>query len=114
MDMAKLILTEPALPPASLEKMKNADSASEAQKKQFAKNFESVFISKLLDEMKNTIGDWGFEKDEDARQTEGIFWLFLARDMANNGGFGMWKDIYQSLTTSEQENITTETLDKNI
>ena len=112
MDSAKMILTEAVSPPIPLGKI-NIDSASEEKKKQLAKDFESVFINKLLDEMKNTVGNWGFEKDGPSRQVEGIFWLYLARDIASNGGFGMWKDIYQSLTGSEHKNTTAELLNEN-
>ena len=114
MDSANLILTGAISPPTPLGQTKNIDSACEAKKKQFAKDFESVFINKLLDEMKNTIGDWGDEKDGASKQIDGIFWLHLARDLADNGGFGMWKDIYQSLTNLEHKNTATEFLDENL
>ena len=114
MNSTTLTLTETVSSLMPLEKIKKIDSAPEAKKKQFAKDFESVFISKLLDEMKNTIGDWGDEKDGVSRQIDGIFWLYLARDIADNGGFGMWKDIYQFLTDSEHKNTTTELLDENL
>ena len=114
MDSAKLILTATAAPPMPLEQVKNIDSASEAKKKQFAKDFESIFINKLLDEMNNTVGDWGFEKDGAFEQAEGIFRLYLARDIAEQGGFGLWKDIYKSLTDSERKNTVTELSDKKL
>ena len=114
MHSTKLILTEAVSPQAQLEKIEKINSVSEAKKKQFAKDFESVFINKLLDEMKNTIGDWGDEKDGASKQIDGIFWLYLARDIADNGGFGMWKDIYQFLTDSENKNSTTKLLDENL
>ncbi len=114
MDSTKLILTEAVLPPTPLEHLDRIDSASEEKKKQISKDFESVLISKLLDEMKNTIGEWGFDKDGVSEQVQGIFWLYLARDIANNGGFGLWKDIYQFLTSSQQKNTVTESLDKNV
>ena len=114
MDSAALILTGTVSPPTPFEKIKNINSASEAKKKQFARDFESVFIHKLLDEMKKTIGDWGDEKDGASEQIDGIFWLYLARDIANSGGFGMWKNIYKSLTDSEQKNAAPESLDKNV
>ena len=114
MDNSKLILTGAVSPPTPLEQIKNIDAACEAKKKQFAKDFESVFINKLLDEMKNTIGDWDDEKDGVSRQIDGIFWLHLARDIADNGGFGMWKDIYKFLTDSEHKNTETELLDENL
>ena len=100
MDSVKLILTEAVSPPVPLAYLNKIDGVSEEKKKQIAKDFESVLINKLLDQMKNTIGDWGFEKDGVSKQVQGIFWLYLARDIANNGGFGMWKDIYQFLNNS--------------
>jgi len=113
MDSAKLILSEAFSTPIPSEKINKADD-SEAKKIQFAKDFESVFISKLLDEMKNSIGDWGSEKDAASEQIDGMFWLFLARDLGNNGGLGMWKDIYKSLGDSGKENKATKLLDENL
>jgi len=106
MDSVKLILTEPVSPPALLEQLDKSmlSSISEEKKKQAAKDFESVLLNKLLDEMKNSIVDWGSEKDGASKQIQGIFWLYLARDIANNGGLGLWKDIYQSLTNAEHAN----------
>ena len=114
MDTAKLILTEPVSPPSLLKDLSKIDGISEEQKKQVAKDFESVLINKLLDEMKNTIGDWGFEKDETSKQVQGIFWLYLSREIADNGGLGLWKDIYQFLINSDQTKTTIESLDKNV
>ena len=114
MDGSNLILTGKVLPPTLLGQIKNTEAVGDAKKKQFAKDFESVFINKLLDEMKNTIGDWGNEKDGASKQIDGIFWLHLARDIADNGGFGMWKDIYQSLADSKNKNSTTNFLDENL
>ena len=114
MDSAGLILTEAVSQPITLETTNITDAASQAKKKQAAKDFESVFIAKLLDEMKNTIGDWGFEEDAASRQTKGIFWLYLARDIADNGGLGMAKDIYRFLTDSENNSPPIELLDESL
>ncbi len=114
MDSAGLILTEAVSQPIAPEKIAKTDAASEAKKKQAARDFESVFIAKLLDEMKNTIGEWGLEKDAASRQLEGIFWLYLARDLADNGGLGMAKDIYRFLTDSENNSPPTELLDESL
>lgn len=114
MDSAKLILTDPVQEPNLLHDMKRISEVPDEQKKQFAKDFESVFINKMLDEMKKTIVDWSGEKDEATKQTEGIFWMYLARDIANNGGFGLWKDIYNSMGTSEQNNSTANLLSEKI
>jgi Rod binding domain-containing protein len=104
MDSAKLISAESLLPSALPGNVNQIGDISEQKQKQAAKDFESVLLGKLLDEMKNTIGDWGFEEDAASRQTEGIFWLYLARYLGDNGGLGMWKDIYQTLTGPEQKN----------
>ena len=106
MDSVKLLLTEPVSPPTLLEQLDKSrlNSISEEKKEQVAKDFESVLLTKLLDEMKKSIVNWGSEKDGASEQMHGIFWLYLARDIANNGGLGLWKDIYQSLTNAEHAN----------
>ena len=103
MDVAsELLLTEAVSPPNLLKGADGVDSASEQRKIQAAKDFESVFIGKLLDQMKDTIVDWGIERDGVSKQVHGIFWLYLARDLANQGGFGLWKDVYESLGSPQQ------------
>jgi flagellar protein FlgJ len=64
----------------------------------FCKDFESVFLTRLLDEMKNTIGDWGFEKDGASEQVQGMFWMYLAQDMGEKGGVGLWKQMYNQMS----------------
>ncbi|MCH7555866.1 MAG: hypothetical protein IIB56_00245 [Planctomycetes bacterium] len=114
MDSVKLILTEPISPPTLLEQLDKSrpNSISEKKKAQVAKDFESVLLTKMLDEMKNSIVDWGLEKDATSEQIHGIFWLYLARDIANSGGLGLWKDIYQFLSDSEQVNTVQKTEDR--
>ena len=116
MDSAKLILTEPVPQPAQLAHLNKSslDGASEEKKKQVAKDFESVLLSKLLDEMSKSVGNWGFEKDGASKQVQGIFWLYLARDVANNGGMGLWKDIYKFLAGADQTNAAGKSLDGSV
>jgi Rod binding domain-containing protein len=137
MESANLILTQPVSPPSPLEhfqmggslkaegfgdgsakttsklrlKVPPAEQASDEKKIQIAKDFESILITKLLDQMKNTIGDWGFEKDSASSQVQGIFWLYLAQDIGNNGGMGLWKDIHKFLAGNEQPNAAVKSLD---
>jgi len=114
MDSAKLILTEPVSPPAMLENPNKSElnNIPEDNKRQIAKDFESVLLNKMLDEMKNSIGNWGFEKDGPSNQIQGIFWMYLARDISNNGGIGLWKDIHQYLTNADQSNTAEKSLDR--
>jgi Rod binding domain-containing protein len=116
MDGSELILTEAVSPPTLLEHLSERPGSeriakleseevggfSDEQKERIAKDFESVLIGKLLDEMKDTIGEWGFEKDGASRQVQGMFWLYLSQELANSGGFGLWKDIYDFLVNSNQ------------
>ena len=102
MDRMNLLLTEPVGQPNPLQNLKNVINDDEQKKIQFAKDFESVFVNKLLDEMRKTVGDWGFEKDGTSKQIDGLFSMFLAQDISNNGGLGLWKEIYKSLTDREQ------------
>ncbi len=69
---------------------KNTGSASAEQA---AKDFESVLIYKLLDEMRKTIPDSGLLDSAASEQMEGIFWLHLAQEVADKGGLGLWKEL---------------------
>jgi Rod binding domain-containing protein len=113
---AKLLLTQPVLPPTPLEHFSKAElrDASQEKKKQVAKDFESVLLNKLMDQMKDTIGDWGFEKDGASEQVQGLFWLYLSQDVANKGGIGLWKDIYQFLAGGDQANAAAKSPDGQI
>ena len=111
MDVSSLILKTEVSSAAQLGNMKNPNDAMASQKVEFAKNFESVFIGKLLDEMKKTVVNWDGEKDAATEQMNGIFWMHLADEMGDQGGLGMWKDIYKSLNASENTNNVTESLD---
>ena len=70
----------------------------EEEKKQLARDFESVLLTKLFDQVKESIGQWGLDEEEEdgaSQQIHGLFWLYLAQDVADKGGFGMWQEIYQ-------------------
>ena len=113
MDSAKLILTEPVRPPTPLGQLETSrlNNVSDEEKKQIAKDFESVLLNKLLDVMNSTIGDWGFEKEGPFRQVQSIFSMYLSQDVANNGGLGLWEDIYQFLTKADSIETAGQSLD---
>lgn len=128
MDTSKLILTGAVSPPIPLDDLGRATLCraiagggtgeigvfSENDKKRVAKDFESVLLDKLLGEMRSTIGDWGFEEDGASEQLQGIFWLFLARHIAEHGGFGLWRDVYRFMGESAGTNARAELLDKSL
>jgi Rod binding domain-containing protein len=70
---------------------------SDEQKKQIAQDFESVLLTKLFDQVQESIGRWDLEEDGAAPQVQGLFWFYLAQDVADKGGVGLWQEIYQQL-----------------
>jgi Rod binding domain-containing protein len=68
----------------------------EEEKKKVAQDFESIFIHQLLETMKATIPD---EESEDvaAGQVKSMYWSFMADAISDQGGLGLWKDIYKSM-----------------
>ena len=90
----------------------NIKDIEEEKKVQVAKGFESILINNLLDEMKNTVGSWGGEKDSASSQINGIFWLNLSKEISDQGGFGLWKDIYKSMPGNEQAQETENSIGK--
>jgi Rod binding domain-containing protein len=75
---------------------------TDEQKKQLAKDFESVLLTQLFNQVQESIGNVGFdEEDGTSTQVQGLFWSFLARDVADKGGFGLWQDIYQHFKQME-------------
>jgi len=76
-----------------------------------AKDFESVFIAKIFDQVKESIGNWGLEEDGASRQIQGLFWYYLAQDVADKGGFGLWRDIYRQFQEMEDAGVAGASLD---
>lgn len=68
---------------------------SDAQKRELAKDFESILLTRFFDEVRRSIGNCGFEEDPAGQQIHGMFWSYLAEDMAEKGGFGLSQDIYR-------------------
>jgi Rod binding domain-containing protein len=100
--------------PVSKPDESSLKNASNEQKKQFAHDFESLLVTELMDEMKNTIGDWGFEKDGASEQVNGLFWMYMARDVSDKGGLGLWKEIYNVLADSEKQGSAGQLLDNKL
>jgi len=60
-----------------------------------AKEFESILLQKVMEEMRGTVIDSGLLEDSTSKQFEGMFWDFLAQNVAEQGGLGLWKELYQ-------------------
>ena len=79
-----------------------------------AKDFESVLLTKLLEEMKETVGQWSIEEEAGSEQVKGLFWLFLARDVADKGGLGLWKDLNRFFTDLQNQDTQAKSLDEKL
>ncbi len=66
--------------------------------KELAKDFEGVLVSKMMDEMQKTIPDSGIFTDGATKQMKGLFWMFLSKSVADNGGIGLAKQLTRDFT----------------
>ena len=125
MDGADLMLTMPVTPLEETfggglagitgkAKLVSAKSADAKKTEQLAKDFESVLLTQLVDKMKDTVGQSELGEDAGADQVKGIFWLYLARDVADKGGLGLWKDLSQFFTDLQNKSASTQSLDENL
>ena len=64
--------------------------------------------------MKETVGKWGLEEDAASEQVQGLFWLYLAKDISDNGGLGLWKDLKAFFTDMQSQNSQAQLLDQQI
>jgi hypothetical protein len=86
----------PSATPSHKSEIRNHKS-----EEQIAKDFESVLLTRLFDEVQKSLGSGDLEEDGTSQQVQGLFWFYLARDAADKGGFGLWKEIYQQLQQME-------------
>ena len=85
------------------------------KKQELAKDFESVLLVRLFNEVKESISASSFDEDAGSDQIHGMFWSFLAEDIADKGGFGLWQDLYQHFKDLEgTDNAAGELTDKEI
>jgi len=58
-----------------------------------AKDFESVLLHRVLEEMRRSIGDSGLLESGISEQVQGLFWMYLAEELGRSGGLGLWKNL---------------------
>jgi len=68
-------------------------SLADLKSAQAARDFESVLLHKMLQEMANTIPDSPLLDKGPGRQVRDMFWYYLAQELAEKGGLGLWKQI---------------------
>jgi len=87
---------------------------SDLKKQELAKDFESILLTRLLSEVQASISASSFDDDAGSDQVHGMFWSFLAEDVAAKGGFGLWQDIYQHFKDLEGGGTAGELMDKGL
>ena len=99
------------------DKAQSSDATFATAKKteQAAKDFESVLLTKVLEGMENTVSQFSAEdKEAGSEQVKGLFTLFLARDMADKGGLGLWKDLNAFFKDMQKTNTTSQSVDEKL
>lgn len=87
---------------------------SDLKKQELAKDFESILLTRLFNEVKASISASSFDEDAGSDQIHGMFWSFLAEDVADKGGFGLWKDLYQNFKDMEGAGTPGALIDKEL
>jgi peptidoglycan hydrolase FlgJ len=86
-------------------------SIEDERKKKIAKDFEGVLLNKVMDEMQNSVPESGLLEDETSKQTQSLFSMYMAQDIAGKGGFGLWKQIYAQMNEMPGQGAPGNTMD---
>ena len=87
---------------------------SDRKKQTLAKDFESILLTQLFNEVKESLSASSFDDDAGSDQFRGIFWSFLAEDVADKGGFGLWQDFYHHFKDMDDASGAGELMDKQL
>jgi Rod binding domain-containing protein len=68
-----------------------------------ARDFEAVLLHRMMEAMRRTVPDSELLSSPATRQMEGLFWFYLAQEVARKGGIGLWKDLARSLDLAGAE-----------
>ncbi len=81
---------------------KEADGTVQQEKlKKVARDFESVFVHQVMSVMKDTVQDDDSE-DSSSEQIQGMYWSFMAQAVGDEGGIGLWKDLYSMMSRQQK------------
>ena len=98
MDPVTLPFVNQPNPPDALGEVSRTNQlVHERRKVQAAKEFESLLIARLVDSMKETVGESGLLEEEGSEQIRSMFWMNLSSAISDQGGIGLWKEIYKNI-----------------
>ena len=63
-----------------------------------AKDFEAILTTRLLEEMRSTVGESSLLESAGSKQMEDLFWMYLGQEVAKSGALGVWKQVYRQIT----------------
>jgi Rod binding domain-containing protein len=69
--------------------------------KKVAGDFESILLQRLLEEMRRTIPESGLLESGVSDQVQGLFWFYLAQDVADKGSMGLATELVRQLKWAE-------------
>ena len=91
----------PVLPPEAMGAVSRLTASSGGKAaagpstEQAAKDFESILLHQVLEEMKRSVPESGLLDSAATGQAQDLFWFYLAEDLSRKGGLGLWKQVYQ-------------------
>ncbi|MCY2927185.1 MAG: rod-binding protein [Planctomycetota bacterium] len=88
----------PNLPAASVSSVERGGKGASAI--QVAKDFESILLTKVVEEMAKTVETSDLADDGAGQQVYDLFYSQLGQDLAAKGGFGLWKQIARQIGAS--------------
>lgn len=94
MDISEISLSQNLMKPVN-----SRINFEDEHNKEIAREFEGIFVRQLLEKMQQTIPD-DEEEDSSTKQVKSMFWSFLGDSIAENGGLGLWENIYESMPKS--------------
>jgi flagellar protein FlgJ len=72
---------------------KAAQSGQGAGIEKAARDFESVLLHRLFEEMRRTIPESGLLESSGNEQIQGMFWMYMAQEVSAKGGIGLAKEL---------------------
>lgn len=102
MNIDKMMPIQDVVRPTPVDNMSDASQVDQKKIQQFARDFEAVFISNLLDQMSATVDCLNDDKDGAAKQIDGIFRMQLSQNLSENGSLGLEKSIEQYVSHTLQ------------
>ena len=84
--------------PKGLNPLKGTVTHSDAEIKQVAKNFESIFLEMMMKEMRNSVQKSGLMGNSRGMEFfEGMYDEQLSRQLSAGGGIGLGQMVYEKL-----------------